>query len=370
VARRVATELAFKFVFSVADPRSEAGSLCEHSSRDSNQPQGVAMRTWTRILISSAAISSIAVGCAMNDDLSQDEEDAAKGRLACEMLTSEPEELDECSETASDAAVSTVVARDGEHAGAKCNTLHPSMIEREFLENELRQNVAGSAKNVTGGTIPVYWHVINNGSLLSQGNIPDSQITAQINVLNAAFANTGWQFNLVSTDRTTSASWYTCAGGTCETQMKNALRQGSADDLNIYSNNMGGGLLGWATFPSSYTSQPKKDGVVLLYSSVPGGTAAPYNQGDTGTHEVGHWMGLYHTFQGGCNGQGDYVSDTPAEKSPAYGCPTGRNSCRNKPGLDPITNFMDYTDDSCMNTFSAGQDARMDSMFTAYRFGK
>lgn len=223
---------------------------------------------------------------------------------------------------------------------------------------------------VTGGTIPVYWHVINNGTSLSQGNIPDSQITAQINVLNAAYASTGWQFSLVATDRTTNASWYTCSGGSCESQMKNALRQGSADDLNIYSNNMGGGLLGWATFPSSYNSQPKMDGVVLLYSSVPGGTAAPYNLGDTGTHEVGHWMGLYHTFQGGCNGSGDGVSDTNAEKSPAYGCPTGRNSCPNKPGNDPITNFMDYTDDSCMNTFSAGQDVRMDSLFTTYRFGK
>jgi hypothetical protein len=260
----------------------------------------------------------------------------------------------------------------------RCSTIEPDDVRKAEIDLEVAPAMAAlndtrpgvTRQAVTGGTINVYWHVINNGSSLSQGNIPDSQITAQINVLNAAYASSGWSFNLVSTDRTTNATWYTCSGGSCETQMKNALRQGSADDLNIYSNNMGGGLLGWATFPSSYQSQPKLDGVVLLFSSVPGGTAAPYNLGDTGTHEVGHWMGLYHTFQGGCNGSGDSVSDTPAEKSPAYGCPTGRDSCRNKAGLDPITNFMDYTDDSCMNTFSTGQDTRMDAQFTTYRFGK
>lgn len=228
----------------------------------------------------------------------------------------------------------------------------------------------GGAPAVTGGVIDVYWHVINNGTTLAAGNIPDSQINSQIAVLNNAYAAWGWSFRLAATDRTTHAGWYVAEPGTtAERSMKQALRRGGADDLNIYSNNPGSDLLGWATFPASYASSPSNDGVVLLFSSVPGGSAAPYNLGDTGTHEVGHWMGLYHTFQGGCSKTGDYVADTAPERSAAFGCPTGRDTC-NSGGVDPIHNFMDYSDDECMFEFTAGQDARMDAQFSTYRFGR
>ena len=260
--------------------------------------------------------------------------------------------------------------------GTDHNPVKITSMEWDFAERlAARKDEPGI--DVTGGTINVYFHVINKGTGTANGDVTSQMINDQMAVLNSAFGGWGWQFNLVTVTRTTNSTWYNgCYSSTTESQMKNALRQGSADDLNIYTCNPSGGILGYATFPSSYASNPKRDGVVLLYSSLPGGSAAPYNLGDTGTHEVGHWMGLYHTFQGGCarssTGGGDYVGDTPAEKSPAYGCPVGRDTCTGNrfPGQDPITNFMDYSDDSCMFQFSSGQDARMDSQFTTYRYNK
>jgi hypothetical protein len=247
-----------------------------------------------------------------------------------------------------------------------CATQDLSDAEKAAVQQAIAGGTRAQARANGSVNVNVYWHVINNGTGLANGDIPQTQIDASINVLNAAYKNTPFRFTLAGVDRTTNRTWYTCSGGGCESKMKSALRKGGAGDLNIYSNNMGQGLLGWATFPSSYASKPKMDGVVILYGSVPGGTAAPYNEGDTLTHEVGHWFGLYHTFQGGCADPADYVSDTASESSAAYGCPSGRDTCAGG-GVDPITNFMDYTDDSCMNTFSVGQANRMDQLTIQYR---
>ena len=211
--------------------------------------------------------------------------------------------------------------RDFVESGKRCGTREADDVERSVSAALGRgPGGGGSPTPPWPGTqvVRVYVHVIQSST--GAGAVSNARINQQINVLDAAGKGSGFDFELASTDFTFNDVWYTVTPGTtAERDMKAALHQGSADDLNIYIANIGGGLLGWATFPSSYASASYRDGVVVLNESLPGGDADPYNEGDTLTHEVGHWLGLYHTFQGGCSKQGDLVSDTPAEKSPAFG---------------------------------------------------
>jgi hypothetical protein len=246
----------------------------------------------------------------------------------------------------------------------RCATVTPSSNKVKRVEKQLQQRLIGT-QLVSGGVMDIWVHVIKNSG--GEGAISDETIQNQITVLNQSLAPSGWSFQLAGVDITVNNSWFTMRPGTtAEAQAKATLHHGGKDTLNLYTNNPGGGLLGWSTFPWDLDQNQTLDGVVVSFQTLPGGTHTPYNLGDTATHEVGHWMGLYHTFQGGCNGSGDVVSDTPMEKRGSFACDIMRNTCSG-PGLDPVHNFMDYTDDACMTSFSAGQNGRMDQVLTVFR---
>ena len=238
-------------------------------------------------------------------------------------------------------------------------------------------------------TIPVVVHVVYNAS---GENISDSQVQSQIDVLNedyarlnadasqtpAAFqgvaANCEIQFCLAQRDpnnqptngitRTPTTAVTFPLGGAVKhaaTGGKNAWPNDKY--LNIWVCNLANPVIGFATLPA--TSSPDEDGVVIVYKHFgrTGNVQGPYNKGRTATHEVGHWLNLLHTWgddensSDPCAGT-DQVSDTPNQSGPNFGCPAlTTNSCGN--GGDMFMNFMDYTDDNCMNIFTAGQKNRM-----------
>lgn len=236
----------------------------------------------------------------------------------------------------------------------------------------------GSLASSRAFRIRTHVHVITRSD--GTGGVTATQIRDQIAVMNEAFAGktarpsvrTPFSFLLVSTDVTRNDTWYDWQlndDGT-ETQdaidAKTALHRGGWGDLNIYIAGLGSGLLGYATFPQDGVLP--LDGLVLLNDSLPGGAAAPYNEGDTATHEIGHWLGLFHTFENGCTAPGDYVLDTPYQfdGDNIFFCDEADDTCR-QPGRDPVHNFMSYGDDPCLDRFTLGQDLRMIGTWLAYR---
>lgn len=248
--------------------------------------------------------------------------------------------------------------------GRSCGAVEPSGPER--LKDLGLMKLARPSHKAGTTNVEVVFHVITNGA---QGTVTNAQIADQIAVLNDAYAP-DFSFTLRETKRYNNRSWFTFKG---ENKLKKQTRVGGAGVLNVWTGDAGQ-YLGWATFPSNYAGSPGTDGVVIDYRAMPGGSLVytsggqtyAYNQGDTLTHEAGHWLGLYHTFQGGCAGSGDSVDDTPAEASPDYDCTLGRDTCPGG-GLDPVTNYMDYSDDVCLDHFTNGQATRMNAQWATYR---
>jgi len=226
--------------------------------------------------------------------------------------------------------------------------------------------------------IPTIFHVISDHTLSSAEKTRwTTMINAQTKVLNDSYAGktgTGaadspFRFSLSKITWTTNPAWYTVVPGKNERDMKKELYEGDSTTLNVYTANIGDGLLGWAYFPKGYNNgRDFIDGVVMLDESMPGGTAGKYALGDTLTHEVGHWLMLEHTFKSGCSASGDFVADTPREATAQFDCPTGADTCT-APGKDPIHNFMDYSQDSCMYMFTPGQVERMNDAWVDFRAG-
>jgi len=270
----------------------------------------------------------------------------------------------------------------------RCGTVEHGRPALVPSNDQIRQWISES-RIAVGGVIPVRFHVIYNGTT---GNVSESVLDEQIARLNYNFAgkdyfgnpaggcNTGYTFVKVpnSTTRTNATgsrrSWWTMTPGSKgEKQAKTALGVNQTSELNLYTCKPGQNLLGWATFPWNLAGNPTMDGVVIHYGSLPGGYITNYNEGGTATHEIGHWIGLYHTFQGGCDGgncsgAGDLVCDTPSEGTATTGCPTNppKNTCP-EPGDDPIHNYMDYSYDLCYTNFTCGQDVNADYWMSTKR---
>lgn len=202
-----------------------------------------------------------------------------------------------------------------------------------------------------------------------------------------AMTPTGIGFRLASITISRNDRWFHATpGSAAEMQMERRLHRGLGRTLNIYLNGVhdrGALVLGHARFPWQYARAPRLDGIVINVASLLGGRAVGYNLGDTVIHESGHWLGLFHTFEGGCEGPGDYIADTAPEAMPSFACDKARDTCPTpvppdaQPGdpppaavPDPVTNFMDYSYDRCMDHFTPGQRTRMVSAFLRYRVGR
>jgi hypothetical protein len=267
------------------------------------------------------------------------------------------------------ACVEGVAHSDSTRGGRGPDTREVSAAEQERIAVRTRGLLARkSGKSaLAAASVPVYVHVMAGKD--GAGDVTNSQIAQQIQVLNktysggesSAAADTGLTFTLAGTDRFYNDTWHRDGASTT---YRKQTRKGGANALNIWLVDFS--YLGVATFPWDYSRSPEIDGIRVQYSSLPGGSATNYDLGETATHEAGHWLGLYHTFQGGCTATNDEVSDTPAQGSPTNGCPAGRDSC-SLPGLDPIHNYMDYSYDSCYTQFTPGQSSRMSQMWSAYR---
>ena len=240
---------------------------------------------------------------------------------------------------------------------------------RKFRQTNPQEREAGSV------TIPVYFHILTSSDG-KQGNVSCETVQKQIEVLNRAFAGkdpagpgavTPFRFAFAGMDITANDTWFNIKFREDPTPEERAakkeLNRGDRSTLNIYTVRLADKPYGWSRWPWDYAEGV--DGVVVRYTTLPGGEYH-FDEGDTATHEVGHWLGLFHTFEGGCDLPGDSVDDTPPQAAATINCLTTVNTCSGGDS-DQVENFMNYIWDRCMYEFTPGQSNRMDAVHLLYR---
>lgn len=281
--------------------------------------------------------------------------------------------------------------RDLAETTRTCGYEAPSDAEREEIDRVVERAKANKMTDDPDTIIHIdtYFHLMIDED--GTGDVANETVFKQMIVLNEAFngtqnsqysecevvtynetehTQTNFKFELKDIFRWRDDDWFDMGDFESRNKREEA-RMGNCSTLNIFSGQLRSGLLGIATRPTVCTRSNgilnAGDNVQILHTTLPGGAMNNFNQGDTLVHEVGHWMGLDHTFQGGCFGVGDSVDDTPRQQSGSGQCPINRDSCRSDPGLDPIHNFMDYSDDCCMYQFTPGQTDRMKTLVAEFR---
>lgn len=225
----------------------------------------------------------------------------------------------------------------------------------------MTERLAPEALDVKPVRIPIAFHIITSGK---EGRVKTRHINTLISRLNWGFRDTPFSFYLARVDRMNKPSWYKdCGPGTAnEAAMKKRLAVDPKTTLNLYSckpyiPEINAYVLGYSSFPFENTEGSYMHGIMLHPAGLPGGTDPRYNRYGLAAHEVGHYLGLFHTFQNGCQGNGDSVADTGAQAQPHNGCPVGADTCPDA-AADDVHNFMNYSDDLCSEHFTPGQIER------------